>query len=126
MPPAVAAPLSASALGAGASAAGAVDDNMQSFPAIAPDEAANVITLELGEPVSVEDIAKPTAAFVMRVFCTFLLSLSGISEEDMLQRRDEMISTMEYPVSCTHARVDCAETAPRIAALACERSLTLF
>lgn len=72
---------------------------MQSFPAVAPDEAATLISSDLGEPVSVEDIAKPTAAFVMRVFCAFLLSLSGISEEGMAQRRDEMISTMDYPVS---------------------------
>lgn len=98
------APLSSSVNGttpnaAAAAAAAAAAENYQSFPVVAPEEAATLISNEIGVATMIDDILRPTPQFVLRVFCTFLELMSGTTMEWIERQRDSICGQLEYRVS---------------------------
>ena len=106
-----------SSTGPGAAAA----DNFQSFPAVAPHEAAALIS-DLGVPTSAEDIVHPTPQFVAKVFGVFLETLNGVSLEWIDRQRDAICGQLEYRVSARSGKRDRAGRRAGVEQLACSRA----
>lgn len=81
----------------GAGAAGPVDQNYTSFPAVKTEELLSVLQ-EMGLSVSAEDVAKPQSSMVQRVYMAFLDTLAGTIPDMLDERRDEACAHMEHSV----------------------------